>query len=522
MNILEKIKRKRALRDLEGSSEYEIVRDLVTRALEKLKIARARYSEASDARSEEHIRLNAAYPNQESSPESLSAGREDSKLVVEIAKADAYYLRSVKRHDGGLVVYIRAYVSTLKKAADTHSRYHKICRSDIPTTYDRIDQLKNAQDCIVSRAEDYYEAVKQLEAAQLSLLDIQQVNIKSVAAARAEEANRVAAARAEESNRIATARAEEANRVATARAEEANRVAAARAVIPSVRESVLGPRGQNDRIVAEEQKRADLDLFRRKQAEAREADRRAEQARVLAEEERANAARVEAKRIQILAETSKRAEEERTRLTLEALQRAEEERSQAASIERQKEEARERDRQHERLRLAANARRKEQEEAKRVREAEEVSRKAAEEQRLAADKIRAEKELRRLSWEACVDLYDADFVNTMTGTEYERFISDLLRRRGIIARLTGGAGDRGADLLFEHKGKRIVIQAKRQKDKVGTHAVMQAHWAKGNRGADSAWVVTSSAFHKRTEQAAAEVGVILISGDPAVFLDSLL
>ncbi len=265
------------------------------------------------------------------------------------------------------------------------------------------------------------------------------------------------------------------------------------------------------RVEAEEKER---ERFRATQAEARRQDA---------------AARVEAERLARLDDERKaleaaellawaKKEEARELTRAEEAARVRRERKEAdaretAEIERlYRVEAEEHDR-------AAQREKAEREKAERA----EAARRAAEERvRIAVEARRAaereEADRRVAERRRPVTEYRPD----MSGRDFELFLSHKLARRGCIARLTGGTGDRGADLLLEVRGRKIVIQAKRWKGSVGNGAVQEAHTAKDLNGCAEAWVIASSYFTRQAEDDAAKLGVRLCAGDPSKFFDEMI
>jgi HJR/Mrr/RecB family endonuclease len=109
--------------------------------------------------------------------------------------------------------------------------------------------------------------------------------------------------------------------------------------------------------------------------------------------------------------------------------------------------------------------------------------------------------------------FDGDAVGRMAGTEFELYLSDLLRSAGITdVSSTAVTGDQGGDLLFTYRSRRVVVQAKRYGGTVGNKAVQEALAARSYYGCDEAWVVTNSRFSSSARTLAKEVGVVLIEG----------
>ncbi|MEG4232982.1 restriction endonuclease [Microcoleus sp. Pol11C3] len=85
-------------------------------------------------------------------------------------------------------------------------------------------------------------------------------------------------------------------------------------------------------------------------------------------------------------------------------------------------------------------------------------------------------------------------VDSMTGKEFERFLSLHFEKLGYIAILTQDSQDYGADLILYKDGSKTVVQAKRSKNPVGIKAVQEVAGAvrhyKGNKGR----VITNNRF----------------------------
>jgi HJR/Mrr/RecB family endonuclease len=101
----------------------------------------------------------------------------------------------------------------------------------------------------------------------------------------------------------------------------------------------------------------------------------------------------------------------------------------------------------------------------------------------------------------------------MSGIEFERWICDSIRSFGASeARLTKATGDQGADILFEHLGLRVAVQAKSWSGSVGNKAVQEAHSAKSFYDCHAAWVMTPSTFTASARTLAHRLNVLLIDG----------
>lgn len=100
------------------------------------------------------------------------------------------------------------------------------------------------------------------------------------------------------------------------------------------------------------------------------------------------------------------------------------------------------------------------------------------------------------------------------GIAFERYLKDVLERAGCEAvQTTKTSGDYGADLLINHRGRTIIVQAKSYSENVGLEAVQQVEAARRLYRAEEAWVITDSDFTAPARVLAAENNVQLIDGN---------
>lgn len=104
-----------------------------------------------------------------------------------------------------------------------------------------------------------------------------------------------------------------------------------------------------------------------------------------------------------------------------------------------------------------------------------------------------------------------NFAAVRTGTDYERFVGNILTAAGIATVRVGGSGDCGADLLAETPSGTAVIQCKFYSYPVGYDAVKEAYAAKALYKAAAAFVVTNAAYTRQARRAAQQLGVTLTS-----------
>jgi len=111
-----------------------------------------------------------------------------------------------------------------------------------------------------------------------------------------------------------------------------------------------------------------------------------------------------------------------------------------------------------------------------------------------------------------------NYAAVKTGTDYERFVINVLTAAGIAAVRVGGSGDYGADLLVETAAGKAVIQCKFYTHPVGYDAVKEAYTAKAIYKASSAFVVSNAAFTTQARRAAHRLGVTLTNHGQIVAL----
>lgn len=100
-------------------------------------------------------------------------------------------------------------------------------------------------------------------------------------------------------------------------------------------------------------------------------------------------------------------------------------------------------------------------------------------------------------------------IDKMDGVQFERYLEALFKKLGYKATGTKASNDYGADLVLINQDK-IVVQAKRHKNKVGIKAVQEIISAKAYYKAQQAWVVTNSHFTKQAINLAQSSDVKLI------------
>ncbi|WP_239984652.1 restriction endonuclease [Lentibacillus sediminis] len=104
-------------------------------------------------------------------------------------------------------------------------------------------------------------------------------------------------------------------------------------------------------------------------------------------------------------------------------------------------------------------------------------------------------------------------VDKMSGAAFERYLQVLFKARGYKANLTPATGDYGADLVLSFQGKKIVVQAKRYKKKVGVRAIQEISSAKSYYKADECWLITNNYYTSQAIKLASSNTIRLIDRD---------
>lgn len=85
-------------------------------------------------------------------------------------------------------------------------------------------------------------------------------------------------------------------------------------------------------------------------------------------------------------------------------------------------------------------------------------------------------------------------VDIMEGEEFEKFLQAHFEKQGYKVSLTPVTGDYGADLILKKGKEKVVVQAKRYKQKVGNSAIQEIVAAKEYYKANKCMVITNSYF----------------------------
>jgi restriction system protein len=102
-------------------------------------------------------------------------------------------------------------------------------------------------------------------------------------------------------------------------------------------------------------------------------------------------------------------------------------------------------------------------------------------------------------------------ISNMSGIEFENYIKDLFTAKGVRCETTPTSGDYGVDLIAYLNSKKIAIQCKRYKDRVGFSAVQEVYTGKDLYECSEAWVVTNSSYSRQALEASSKLKIKLIN-----------
>ena len=105
------------------------------------------------------------------------------------------------------------------------------------------------------------------------------------------------------------------------------------------------------------------------------------------------------------------------------------------------------------------------------------------------------------------NIYDIDL---LSGEDFELFLYYFYKKHKCRVRLTPYTHDFGADLVVRKRGKTIVIQAKRYRDRVGIKAVQEVIGSMAYYRAKQGMVITNSYYTQSAYVLAKSNGITLI------------
>ena len=134
------------------------------------------------------------------------------------------------------------------------------------------------------------------------------------------------------------------------------------------------------------------------------------------------------------------------------------------------------------------------------------------------ERERREKELERKEMER----FEAGFRENMSGDEYEKYCKNILKQRGWIVELTPKSGDQGVDLIATKEYLKVCIQCKRYSKPVGNKAIQEIFTGKQYYSGSHGVLVSNAGFTKSAKSLASKTGIILLSDENLMNLESLL
>jgi len=118
--------------------------------------------------------------------------------------------------------------------------------------------------------------------------------------------------------------------------------------------------------------------------------------------------------------------------------------------------------------------------------------------------------------------FEAGFRENMSGDEYEKYCKYILKQRGWIVELTPKSGDQGVDLIATKEYLKVCIQCKRYSKPVGNKAVQEIFTGKEFYNGSHGVLVSNARFTKSAKNLASKTGIILLSDENLMNLESLL
>ncbi len=100
-------------------------------------------------------------------------------------------------------------------------------------------------------------------------------------------------------------------------------------------------------------------------------------------------------------------------------------------------------------------------------------------------------------------------VRAMSGAQFEIFVADLFRAMGYNARMLGGSGDQGVDVILDYQGERVAVQCKNYGKAVGNKPIQEVYAGFRFHGCSDAWVIAPAGYTKGAVDLARRVGVTL-------------
>ncbi|MCZ8514352.1 restriction endonuclease [Paenibacillus filicis] len=109
-------------------------------------------------------------------------------------------------------------------------------------------------------------------------------------------------------------------------------------------------------------------------------------------------------------------------------------------------------------------------------------------------------------------------IDKMDGIDFEKRLENLFVVLDYKVTVTPKSGDQGVDLILKKDSKKIAVQAKRYKGKVGNSAVQEILAGRTYYDCSEGWVVTTSYFTESAKNLASKVKIKLIDREELIKL----
>ncbi|MCY7704698.1 restriction endonuclease [Bacillus safensis] len=101
-------------------------------------------------------------------------------------------------------------------------------------------------------------------------------------------------------------------------------------------------------------------------------------------------------------------------------------------------------------------------------------------------------------------------IDYMDGFQFEQYLAYMFRANDYKVQVTSERKNFGADLIIKKSGAKIVVQAKREKAKVGIKAIQEIVVAQNHYKAEEFWVITNNFYTKGARELAESNNVKLL------------
>jgi len=121
-----------------------------------------------------------------------------------------------------------------------------------------------------------------------------------------------------------------------------------------------------------------------------------------------------------------------------------------------------------------------------------------------------------------MERFEEGFKENMSGDEYEKYCKYILKQRGGIVELAPKSGDQGVDLIATKEYLKVCIQCKRYSKPVGNKAIQEIFTGKQFYSGSHGVLVSNAGFTKSAKSLASKTGIILLSDENLMNLESFL